>query len=185
MTDQRDHRNADPETAGPKTAGPETASPETANPDPTATAPETTGGAGAPPTPDPNAPGIRADKWLWHARFFKSRTLAAKAIQGGIRLSGEKTDKPNRSVRVGDVLTFQQGRTIRVIRVAALGTRRGPADEARTLFTDLDPPQPKPQPNPKAGKAPPPGADRPKGAGRPTKRERRQLDKLHGTDDVI
>ena len=176
MTDQPDHRDA-----GPETASRETADPETANPDSTAAAPETTGGAGASPKPDPNAPGIRADKWLWHARFFKSRTLAAKAIQGGIRLSGDKTDKPNRSVRVGDVLTFQQGRTIRVIRVEALGTRRGPADEARTLFTDLDPPQPKP----KADKAPPPGAERPKGAGRPTKRERRQLDKLHGTDDVL
>jgi ribosome-associated heat shock protein Hsp15 len=134
-----------------------------------------------PPKPDPNAPGIRADKWLWQARFFKSRTLAAKAVQGGIRLSGEKTDKPNRSVRVGDVLTFQQGGHIRVIRVEALGTRRGPAPEARTLFTDLDPPQPKA----KAGKAPPPGAERPKGAGRPTKRERRELDRLHGRDDEI
>ncbi|MDZ7713549.1 MAG: RNA-binding S4 domain-containing protein [Rhodovibrio sp.] len=105
----------------------------------------------------PRRPGGTSG-WLWHARFFKSRTLAGKAIQGGIRLSGEKTDKPNRSVRVGDVLTFQQGRTIRVIRVEALGTRRGPAAEARTLFTDLDPPQPKP----KAEKAPPPAPTAPR-----------------------
>jgi ribosome-associated heat shock protein Hsp15 len=137
--------------------------------------------AEAPPKPDPNAPGIRVDKWLWYTRFFKSRTLAAKAVQGGLRISGDKTDKPNRLVRVGDVLTFQQGKTIRVIRVEALGSRRGPASEARQLFTDLSPPQPKT----KADPAPPPGADRAKGAGRPTKRERRQLDKLHGTDDVI
>jgi ribosome-associated heat shock protein Hsp15 len=172
MTDQPDqHRPRPPATDTQATGGGvgEGASPQ---PEP----PQT-----EPPKPDPNAPGIRADKWLWQARFFKSRTLAAKVVQGGIRLSGEKTDKPNRSVRVGDVLTFQQGRTIRVIRVEALGTRRGPAEEARTLFTDLDPPQPKA----KTGKAPPPGAERPKGAGRPTKRERRQLDKLHGTDDVI
>ena len=168
MSEQRDHDIQDP-------ADP------TAEPPADEAADEAAGEPAPPPKPDPNAPGIRADKWLWQARFFKSRTLAAKAIQGGIRLSGEKTDKPNRSVRVGDVLTFQQGRTIRVIRVEALGTRRGPAPEARTLFTDLDPPQPKP----KTGKAPPPGAERPKGAGRPTKRERRQLDKLHGTDDVI
>ena len=167
MTDHPDHPSPDPDPQAPDAAAPEAAGSDTAE--------------RPPPKPDPNAPGIRADKWLWQARFFKSRTLAGKAVQGGIRLSGEKTDKPNRSVRVGDVLTFQQGRTIRVIRVEALGTRRGPAEEARTLFTDLDPPQPKA----KTGKAPPPGAERPKGAGRPTKRERRQIDKLHGTYDVI
>jgi ribosome-associated heat shock protein Hsp15 len=171
MSEQHDDESWDPAGAEPAAEAPAG--------DPSADDAESD--AQAPPKPDPNAPGIRADKWLWQARFFKSRTLAAKVVRGGIRLSGEKTDKPNRSVRVGDVLTFQQGRTIRVIRVEALGTRRGPAEEARTLFTDLDPPQPKPQ----TGKAPPPGAERPKGAGRPTKRERRQLDKLHGTDDVI
>jgi ribosome-associated heat shock protein Hsp15 len=142
---------------------------------------EAPGAPAEPPKPDPNAPTIRVDKWLWFARFFKSRTLAAKAVQGGLRISGEKTEKPNRGVRVGDVLTFQQGRTIRVIRVEALGSRRGPASEARQLFTDLQPPEPKPR----APKAPPPGAERPKGAGRPTKRERRQLDRLHGRDDEI
>ena len=171
MTDQRDDQTRDPTAPDQPDSDPAA---EDAGDDATAEPPE-------PPKPDPNAPGMRADKWLWQARFFKSRSLAAKAVQGGIRLSGDKTDKPNRSVRVGDVLTFQQGRSIRVIRVEALGTRRGPAPEARTLFTDLDPPQPRP----KTGKAPPPGAERPKGAGRPTKRERRQLDKLHGTDDVI
>jgi ribosome-associated heat shock protein Hsp15 len=183
MNDQRDEDIPESDDRDAADWDPGPADPNHADPDPAAKAPadENSGDAQAPPKPDPNAPGIRADKWLWQARFFKSRTLAAKAIQGGIRLSGEKTDKPNRAVRVGDVLTFQQGRTIRVIRVQALGTRRGPAPEARTLFTDLDPPQPKP----KGAKAPPPGAGRPKGAGRPTKRERRQLDKLHGTDDVI
>jgi len=134
-----------------------------------------------PGPPDPNAPAIRADKWLWFARFFKSRTLAAKAIQSGhLRISGSKTAKPNAGVRVGDVLTFPQDRAVRVIRVLQLGSRRGPASEARELFRDLQPPQPKP---PKG--APPPGANREKGAGRPTKRERREIDRLHGRDDEI
>jgi ribosome-associated heat shock protein Hsp15 len=136
-----------------------------------------------PGPPGPQDPGLRADKWLWFARFFKSRSLAAKVIgNGDLRVSGTKVSKPNATVRVGDVLTFPQGRTIRVIRILALGTRRGPASEARTLFRDLQPPEPR-QTLPRG--APPPGGNRPKGAGRPTKRERRELDRLHGRDDEI
>jgi ribosome-associated heat shock protein Hsp15 len=136
-----------------------------------------------PGPPDPQAPGIRADKWLWFARFFKSRSLAAKVIgNGDLRVSGTKVSKANTTVRVGDVLTFPQGRAIRVIRVLALGARRGPASEARTLFRDLQPPEPRDS-LPRG--APPPGGNRPKGAGRPTKRERRELDRLHGRDDEI
>lgn len=141
---------------------------------------EGTGGT-ALAAPDPNASSIRADKWLWYARFFKSRTLAAKVVQGGqLRISGVKAAKANSGVRAGDVLTFSQGRTVRVVRVLALGTRRGPASEAQTLYEDLQPPQPR---MPKT--APPPGANRPKGAGRPTKRERRDLDQLLGRDDEL
>lgn len=136
-----------------------------------------------PGPPDPNAPSIRADKWLWYARFFKSRTLAGKVVEGGrLRVSGVKVAKASAGVRVGDVLTFVQGRDVRVIRVLALGTRRGPASEAQTLYADLEPPAARAA-MPKA--PPPPGANRPKGSGRPTKRERRELDRLHGRDDEI
>ncbi len=84
---------------------------------------------------------IRLDKWLWQARFFK--TLCAGKISGGkIRLNGTKTLKPGQKLRVGDTLTFAQGRDIRLVRVAALGTRRGPASEAQLLYDDLDPPKP-------------------------------------------
>lgn len=133
-------------------------------------------------TPDPQAETLRADKWLWFARFFKSRTLAAEVCKAGkLRVSGVKVAKPNHGVRVGDVLTFPQGRDIRVVRVLALGERRGPAPEAQQLYEDLQPKDSKPaEPKPT-----PPGGERPRGAGRPTKRERRQLDKLHGTDDGI
>ncbi len=130
-------------------------------------------------TSDPQGDLLRADKWLWFARFFKSRTLAAELCKAGkLRVSGVKVAKANHGVRVGDVLTFPQGRTIRVVRVLALGTRRGPATEARQLYEDLQPPEPK-----RPAQTPaPPGADRARGAGRPTKKERRELDRLHGRE---
>ncbi len=89
----------------------------------------------------------RVDVWLWRARFFKTRSLAARIIeQGGVRLSrgGARTplDKPSRSVRCGDVLTFAQGPRWLAVRVDALGVRRGPATEARTLYSVMDGPTP-------------------------------------------
>jgi ribosome-associated heat shock protein Hsp15 len=122
--------------------------------------------------------GLRLDKWLWRARFFKTRSLATKICTGGhVRTGGAAVTKAHHQVRVGDVLTFAQGRYIRVVKVLALGTRRGPAIEARTLYEDLKPPE--------ASQAmpAPPGGRRPAGAGRPTKQERRRIDQLKsGTD---
>ncbi|MGI9498649.1 MAG: RNA-binding S4 domain-containing protein, partial [Geminicoccaceae bacterium] len=72
--------------------------------------------------------GLRLDKWLWQARFFKTRSLAATvASKGKVRINRMLVTKPHYKVRPGDVLTFAQGRDIRVIRVVALGERRGPA----------------------------------------------------------
>lgn len=82
--------------------------------------------------------GLRLDKWLWQARFFKTRTLAATVTsKGKVRINRMLVTKPHYKVRPGDVLTFAQGREIRVIRVVALGERRGPAPEARTLYEDI------------------------------------------------
>lgn len=82
---------------------------------------------------------IRIDKWLWQARFFKTRSLSAGVVSSGhLRLNGAKMAKPGHDVRPGDVLTFPQADHIRVVRVLAPGTRRGPAEEARTLYADLD-----------------------------------------------
>jgi ribosome-associated heat shock protein Hsp15 len=82
--------------------------------------------------------GLRLDKWLWQARFFKTRPLAAElAEKGRIRINRVPVNKPHYRLRPGDVLTFPQGRTIRVVRVLALGSRRGPASEAQTLYEDL------------------------------------------------
>ena len=87
---------------------------------------------------------LRADKWLWQARFFKTRSLSAKLITGShLRVNSDKVVKASATVKVGDVLTFPQGNHIRVIQVDGIGTRRGPASEAQTLYTDLSPPQPR------------------------------------------
>jgi ribosome-associated heat shock protein Hsp15 len=117
---------------------------------------------------------LRLDKWLWHARFARTRSLAAKLVaEGRFRINGNPTEKAHHAVRPGDVLTFPLGPHIRVIKVLGLGLRRGPAPEARLLYDDLEPPQPGP-PTPKE----PPVAIREEGAGRPTKRERRATDRL-------
>ncbi|MEM8755049.1 MAG: S4 domain-containing protein [Pseudomonadota bacterium] len=84
------------------------------------------------------APGLRVDKWLWRARFFKTRALAGSAAAAGLRINGARTDKPHALVRPGDALTFKQARRVRVIRVLAIGERRGPASEAATLYEDLE-----------------------------------------------
>ena len=86
---------------------------------------------------------VRLDKWLWYARFFKTRSLATKLISSGkLRINGEVTSKPHRQAQIGQVLTFAQGPLIRVIRIDEIGKCRGPATEAATLYTDLDPHQP-------------------------------------------
>ena len=114
---------------------------------------------------------LRLDKWLWHARFFKTRTLAAKQVSAGsVRVNSVRASKPAQTVSPDDVLTFAQGRQIRVVRVVALGTRRGPASEAQELYEDLTPPEEKPEPQIRVGP-------------RPTKRDRRALDALHKDDD--
>ncbi|GAA0288238.1 RNA-binding S4 domain-containing protein [Rhodovulum strictum] len=112
-------------------------------------------------------PTIRLDKWLWQARFVKSRSLAAALVSGGhVRVNSSRTDKPGARVGPGDTLTFPQGDDIRVVRILAPGERRGPATEARTLYEDLTP-----------IKASPPDNPRYDGGGRPTKRDRRQIER--------
>ncbi|WP_425098619.1 RNA-binding S4 domain-containing protein [Tropicibacter sp. S64] len=118
-----------------------------------------------------DTPGkLRLDKWLWHARFFKTRTLAAKEVGAGhCRVNGTPVAKPAFCVAPGDVLTFRKDRDVRVIKVVALGERRGPAPEAQGLYEDLDPPKPRDETD-----IPP--IRRLEGNARPTKRDRRKLD---------
>ena len=110
----------------------------------------------------------RLDKWLWHARFFKTRTVAAKMISGGhCRVNSNKVAKPAFQVTAGDVLTFPQGDWVRIIEVVALGDRRGPSPEAQTLYSDKTPPREKDLGKPER-----------EGNKRPTKKDRRTLDLL-------
>ena len=86
---------------------------------------------------------VRADVWLWRARFFKSRSGAAKLIdEGRVRWSRDgatgRLDKPARLVKPGDELVFALGGRAVAVRVAALGNRRGPPVEARALYIPLE-----------------------------------------------
>lgn len=84
---------------------------------------------------------MRLDKWLWQARFFKSRALATRAVQEGrVRINGARVLKPAAPVGPGDGLTMVIGGVVRVVRIRGLGARRGPAAEARLLYDELGPP---------------------------------------------
>ena len=119
---------------------------------------------------------LRLDKWLWHARFFKSRTLASKLCKSGkVRVNGEPIKKAHVVVQPGDVLTFPLGPHIRLIKILKLGLRRGPAKEALLLYEDLEPPVHQ-RPIAVVDAV----AKREPGAGRPTKSHRRAIDRLMG-----
>jgi ribosome-associated heat shock protein Hsp15 len=116
----------------------------------------------------------RLDKWLWFARIFKSRTLAAQMVQDGkVRINRAKVAKPAQTVRPDDVLTIAIRGKIQVVKVLAPGARRGPPAEARLLYELLSAPDgPAPAPPP-AG-----SGERNRGTGRPSKRDRRLTDRL-------
>ncbi|HWC27955.1 MAG TPA: RNA-binding S4 domain-containing protein [Solirubrobacteraceae bacterium] len=122
---------------------------------------------------------VRIDKWLWAARFYKSRSLAAEAVAGGLaQLNGVRV-KPSREVAAGDELELTIGQTRRVVVVRGRAERRGPAKEAVKLYEET--------PESIAAReraaeqrrlqSPPPGAEL---GLRPTKRDRRRLDSARG-----
>jgi ribosome-associated heat shock protein Hsp15 len=117
---------------------------------------------------------VRLDRWLWAARFYKSRALAHDACGGGkVDVNGQAA-KPSRAVRVGDRLHVTQGEWRRELVVKGLSERRGAAPEAQALYEDHSPPPPL-----RPRRVPPPVL-RPAGLGRPTKRDRRRLDRVRG-----
>ncbi|MEM0899462.1 MAG: RNA-binding S4 domain-containing protein [Pseudomonadota bacterium] len=132
-------------------------------------------------TTDHNAPEnpIRIDKWLFFARIFKSRSLAAKAVSSGdVRLNGSKIDNAAKKVCAGNTLTINKDRRVLVFEIASVGSRRGPYEEAKQLYIDHSPPPP--QRSTSAIDALPKNGSRMLGGGRPTKKERRQTDQLRG-----
>ncbi len=134
-------------------------------------------GGGAAPRTDPGP--VRLDKWLWAARFFKTRSLAAKAVDGGkVRLNGESA-KPSRDLKPGDELAIRVGALEWVVEVKALSRQRGPAAQAALLYAEREDSRArrqaalalkKAQPHPAAGVK-----------GRPTKKDRRLIHRFTGS----
>jgi ribosome-associated heat shock protein Hsp15 len=125
----------------------------------------------------------RLDKWLWCARFFKSRALATKLVSAGrVRLSGKVITKSSQLVRQSDVLTFPQGSFIRVVKVLFLADRRGPSPEAQLLFEDLSPIEKQRADKRESAEFQGSMSYRERGGGRPTKDNRRAIDRLMRRD---
>jgi ribosome-associated heat shock protein Hsp15 len=119
---------------------------------------------------------VRIDKWLWAARFFKTRSLASDAVAGGhVHVDGERV-KPARDVKVGDRLEIRRGQTRFTVVVTALADRRGPASAAAELYEETpESIAAREQHREQRRLAKPVGADL---SERPTKRDRRRLDAL-------
>ena len=130
----------------------------------------------------------RLDKWLWHARFFKSRSLASEFCEGkGVRIGGQPVRKAHYQLKRGDVLTFscdiRDGRHIvRVLRVLGLSPRRRGAPLARELYEDLDPPAPRDNQETAETNDVQGAGERDPGSGRPTKADRRAMQRFKGVD---
>ncbi len=113
-------------------------------------------------------PSLRLDKWLWYARFFKTRSIAQKVITSGkVRVDQTKVSKASTAIRAGQVLTFPQADIIKVIRILELGERRGPAPQAQCLYEDMTPENHYRDPNISV-----PVYEK---KGRPTKKDRRKM----------
>ena len=124
---------------------------------------------------------------MWFTRVVKSRTLAATLVQDGkVRVNRQRVTKASHTIRIGDVVTLAAHRQVHVFKMLAPGTRRGPAQEARTLYEDLTPPTSPTDTALGAGEehaaSPQTQGLRDAGAGRPTKRDRRAIARLSGRD---
>lgn len=130
----------------------------------------------------------RLDKWLWHARFFKSRTLASEFCEGkGVRIGGQPVRKAHYQLKLEDVLTFATdsrdgGQHVRVLRVRAFSPRRLAAPLARELYDDLDPPLAPGAGDSAAAFVGHGAGERQPGSGRPTKADRRAMQRFKALD---
>jgi ribosome-associated heat shock protein Hsp15 len=114
---------------------------------------------------------VRIDRWLWAARCFKTRSLASTACTAGhVKVAGTSV-KPAKTLHIGDQIEVRTPGGLRILEVALLSDKRGPAPVARTLYVDLTPP-----PDPKAE----PPMERERGTGRPSKKDLRLIRKLRG-----
>jgi ribosome-associated heat shock protein Hsp15 len=127
---------------------------------------------------EPSATAMRIDKWLWAARFFKTRTVAAEAVEGGhVHVQGIRV-KPAKEIRPGDLLEVVVGDLCWKVVVRGLAAQRRPAPEARLLYEETAESRQARErqlENRKLAGAPDPAAK-----GRPTKRNRRQMQRFFG-----
>jgi ribosome-associated heat shock protein Hsp15 len=121
---------------------------------------------------------LRVDRWLWAARFLKSRSLAAEAVKGGrVQVNGERV-KPSREIRPGDRLEVTLGQERRTVVVRGIAERRGPATQAALLYEETAESLAAREGQAAAARlARPPGSDL---GARPTKRDRRRIDATRG-----
>ena len=134
------------------------------------------------PTPSeiPSNVTQRIDKWLWAARFFKTRSLAAQAVSGGkVDIDGARV-KPARRIRAGERLTIRRGAMQWVVVVQGLNRERRPAREAAVLYEET--PESRAARSSEEARRRQAQARRERGLGRPTKRDRRELDRVKRQD---
>lgn len=122
--------------------------------------------------------GLRIDKWLWATRFYKTRSLAAKAVAGGLVQVNEQRVKPARTLQEGDLLSVGSGPDTREIRVLGMPRRRGPATEAATFYEESEQSIVRREANREQRQLD--RLSQPRPEARPDKRSRRQLNQLRG-----
>jgi ribosome-associated heat shock protein Hsp15 len=120
-----------------------------------------------------NTQKVRIDKWLWAARFYKTRSLASEAIKGGKVSVNHHRTKPSRELEVDDILILRQGYDEKTVIVQALSDKRGPASVAQQLYSETSDSIQKREKEKELRKLA--AVQRPHGEGRPTKRSRRQI----------
>ena len=130
------------------------------------------------PSPKDSVPRTRVDKWLWAARFFKHRSAATEAIDGGkVKLNGLAT-KPSREIKPGDRVDITVGEDTRTVMVCAIADKRGTATVAQTLYEETaESMEARERARELRKFSATPGADL---HGRPTKRDRRRIDRFGG-----
>jgi ribosome-associated heat shock protein Hsp15 len=119
---------------------------------------------------------VRIDKWLWAARFFKTRSLATAAVEGGhVEVNGERA-KPAKQIRVGDELRIRLNQSTHVLHVRAFAERRGPAAQAKTLYEETEESRRERERLAEQRRLAPNSAY--EEGGRPTKRDRRDMSRF-------
>jgi ribosome-associated heat shock protein Hsp15 len=125
-----------------------------------------------------NSEKLRVDKWLWAARFFKTRGVAAEAVNGGkVHVNGQRV-KSSRPIQAGDRLEITRGQIHSVIEVLDISEKRGPAKQAQTLYEET--PESIKERELKTQQRKLLNASMPKSEGKPSKHQRREIRKVSG-----